>query len=71
MNSAAAYRKRENAQAPMGFLDGLAWLVDYQVRKARHLSALEDASERAEEEEQVIDNGHFDVEVENAGTVTI
>ena len=33
--------------------------VDYQVREARRLSALEDASERAEEEEKVIDNGPF------------
>ena len=45
--------------------------ADCQARKARRLSTLQDASGRVEEAELVIDNDHSDVEVENAGTVTI
>ena len=45
--------------------------ADYQAREARHLSLQQDATKRAEEAEQVIDNGHSNAKPEDAGVVTI
>ena len=43
----------------------------YQAREARRLSLLQDATERAEEAEQVIDNGHSDAKPQDVEIITI